>query len=83
MFVYLLIAIDGNGQGEIVMICLTALENERAIAEMVQAFKANNPSWRETKVVMSDKDSSNVLSLEKNSLKQSYTSAYFTLCKVS
>lgn len=56
MPVYLLMAIDGNGQGKIVMICLTALENERAITEMVQGFKANNPRWTETKVMMSDKD---------------------------
>ena len=56
MPVYILIAIDGNGRGEIVMICLTALENECAITTMVQAFKCNNPSWERTKVVMSDKD---------------------------
>ena len=56
MPVYIMMAIDGNGQGEIVMICLTALENECAITAMVQAFKRNNPSWNKTKVVMSDKD---------------------------
>ena len=56
MPVYILMAIDGNGQGEIVMICLTALENECAITTMVQAFKCNNPSWERMKVVMSDKD---------------------------
>ena len=56
MPVYILMAIDGNGQGEIVMVCLTALENECAITTMVQAFKRNNPSWERTKVVMSDKD---------------------------
>ena len=56
MPVYIMIAIDGNGQGEIVRICLTALENECAITAMVQTFKRNNPSWNKIKVVMNDKD---------------------------
>ena len=37
MPVYIMMAIDGNGQGEIVMICLTALENEYAITAGRQA----------------------------------------------
>ena len=45
MPVYIFMAIDGNGQGEIAMICLTALENEHDITTMVQAFKRSNPSW--------------------------------------
>ena len=56
MPVYIFMASDGNGQGEIAMICLTALKNEHAITTMVQAFKRSNPSWEKTKVVMSDKD---------------------------
>jgi len=54
--VYLMMSIDGNGQGEIVVIFLTAVETEKAITEMVQSFKVANPRWTETKVVMSDKD---------------------------
>ena len=49
MPVYIFMAIDGNGQGEIAIICLTALENEHAITTMVQAFKRSNPSWGKTK----------------------------------
>ena len=56
MPVYLMMCIDGNGQGEIVLVFLTAIETEESITKMVQAFKNVNPQWTETKVVMSDKD---------------------------
>lgn len=51
-----MMSIDGNGQGEIVVVFLTAVETEQAITEMVRSFKVANPRWTETKVVMSDKD---------------------------
>ena len=56
MPVYLMKCIDGNGQGEIVPVFITSVETEESITKMVQAFKAVNPQWSETKVVMSDKD---------------------------
>lgn len=56
MPVYLLMSIDGNGHGEIVLVFLTQLETEEALSKMVQAFKKHNPKWKETKVIMSDKD---------------------------
>lgn len=83
MSVYILMAIDGNGQGEIAMICLTALENEHAITIIVQVFKHSNPSWGKMKVVMSDKISLSVWSFGRNSPKQPSTSVYSTQCGVS
>ena len=56
MPVYLMMSIDGNGQGEIVLFFSTTLETESVITKMVQAFKSVNPRWVDTKVVMSDKD---------------------------
>ena len=56
MPVYLMMCIDGNGQGEIVLVFLTAVETEESIAKMVQAFKKFNSCWTQTNVVMSDKD---------------------------
>ena len=56
MPVYLMMFIDGNGQEEIVLVFLIAVESEESITKMVQAFKKINPHWTETKVVMSDKD---------------------------
>ena len=45
MLLYLMICIDGNGQGEIVLMFLTTLETEEAITKMVQTFKRINPKW--------------------------------------
>ena len=45
MPVYLMMCIDGNGQGEIVLVFLTAVETEESIAKMVQAFKKFNSCW--------------------------------------
>lgn len=56
MPVYLMLVVDSNGQSEIVGVFLTALETEEANSKMLQAFKAHNPSWPSTKVVMTDKD---------------------------
>lgn len=39
MPVYLMMSIDGNGHGEIVLVFLTQLETEEALSRMVQAFK--------------------------------------------
>lgn len=56
MPLYLLMCIDGNGQGEIVLMFLTTMETEEAITKMIRTFKLTNPKWEYTKVVMSDKD---------------------------
>lgn len=56
MPVYLMMCIDGNGQGEIVLVFLTTHETESVMSKMVQAFKSVNPRWNDVKVVMSDKD---------------------------
>ena len=56
MPLYLMLVVDGNGQSEIVMVFITAVETEIAITNLVQTFKTNNPRWAETRVVMTDKD---------------------------
>lgn len=56
MPVYLMMCIDGNGQGEIVSVFLTIMETEQALLKMVQTFKHHNDQWGKTKVIMSDKD---------------------------
>lgn len=56
MPLYLKMCIDGNGQGEIVLMYLTTTETEEAITKMVRAFKNINPQWEHTEVVISDKD---------------------------
>ena len=56
MPLYLMMCIDGNGQGEIVLMYLTTTETEEAITKMVRALKNINPQWEHTKFVISDKD---------------------------
>ncbi len=56
MPMYVFLAIDGNGQSEIVGIFITALETEVAITKMVQVFKCSNSCWSMTEVVVTDKD---------------------------
>ena len=56
MPLYLTLIVDSNGQSEIVGAFLTTLETEGVIRKMVRAFKAENPSWASTKVVITDKD---------------------------
>jgi len=56
MPLYVMLIVDGNGQSEVVSLCLTSLETKEAILKMVQSFKANNPCWSQTGVVITDKD---------------------------
>jgi zinc finger SWIM domain-containing protein 3 len=75
MSVYLLMSIDGNGQGEIVFIFLTTVETESVITKMVQTFKCVNPRWVDTKVVMSNKDFN-----EQNVFKKEFSQASVQIC---
>ena len=56
MPVYLLLTIDGNGQSEIVALCVTNLETQEGIGAMVQTFKHHNSSWEKVRLIMTDKD---------------------------
>ena len=56
MPIYLLIAIDGDGQSEIVALFISADESKPTVTEVVQVFQKHNSCWTDTKVVMSDKD---------------------------
>ena len=77
MPVYLMMCIDGNGQGEIVLVFITSVETEESITKMVQAFKAVNPQWSETKLVMTTKISQKERFFGKNFQELLYTFAYF------
>ena len=43
MPLYLIMCIDSNGQGEIVLMFLTMMQTEETITKMVQTFKWTNP----------------------------------------
>ena len=65
MPLYLMVTMDGSGQSEIVMACVTQLETEDAIQQMIRCFKLHNPSWNKIQVALMDKDM-----VERNVIKQ-------------
>ena len=56
MPIYLLIAIDGDGQSEIVALFILADESKPTVTEVVQIFPKHNSCWTYTKLAMSGKD---------------------------
>ena len=56
MPLYLMLVIDSNGGSEIVTAFVVGNEEETSIPTMISIFKEQNPSWKETKVALTDKD---------------------------
>ena len=56
MPLYVLMVMDGNGESEVVCLCLTQFEDKETITELIHGFKRLNPSWPSIQCVMSDKD---------------------------
>ena len=54
MPMYLMMCIDGNGHGEIVLMFFITMGTKEAITKMVQTFKRTNPKQECDKVVISD-----------------------------
>ena len=54
LFVFL--AVDGNGNSEIVAIHLITEESEVALQKLAAIFKRHNEAWIHTKVIITDKD---------------------------
>ena len=75
MPVYLLMGIDGDGLSEVVAMFIVAEETKEVIQATVDLFKKHNPSWNETKVVMSDKDFT-----ERDVFKACFPAASLSIC---
>lgn len=56
MPLYILMVEDSLGQSEVVAVCLLNSEEKPVLQQFVKSFKANNPSFTKTKVIMADKD---------------------------
>ena len=56
MPVHLFLVIDSNGQNEIISVFIRLLETAGSIQKIVSSFRLHNSDWNLTKVVMSDKD---------------------------
>ena len=52
MPLYLMLVVDGNGESQVVMTCLTVLETSEAITRMVNCFKRHNPAWEKVRFAM-------------------------------
>ena len=75
MPVYLLLCVDGEGSSEIVGMFILAEETKAVIEAAVGVFNKFNPSWSETKVVMSDKDFS-----ERDAFTKCFPGASLNIC---
>jgi zinc finger SWIM domain-containing protein 3 len=53
---YVMLAIDGNGESEIVGLMLAADEQCETVRQMVIFFKNHNPKWEQINCIMADKD---------------------------
>jgi len=54
--VYILLAVDGNGQSQIVAVMLLADETTSTISAAIKTFQDHNPEWTKTVSIMTDKD---------------------------
>ncbi|CAB3983003.1 zinc finger SWIM domain-containing 3-like [Paramuricea clavata] len=53
---YVMLAVDGNGESEIVGLMLLADEQADTIRKMIRLFKKHNAAWEKINCVMADKD---------------------------
>ncbi|KAI0222675.1 hypothetical protein LSAT2_026066 [Lamellibrachia satsuma] len=63
MPLYVFLVLKGNGQSEIVATCLVSSEQRTVIDKMLAIFKSHNPSWKSTKIVLTDKDMKEVMAM--------------------
>lgn len=50
------LAVDGNGETEIISIFVCQSESRESIGSMIEAFQEFNPAWEKTRVILGDKD---------------------------
>lgn len=53
---YLMLCEDSNGQSEIIAVCLLVSEDAESMKWMIETLKKANSQWRNTRVLMADKD---------------------------
>ena len=70
MPLYFILSVDGNGQSEIVALFLLTQEEEILLSSVIKLFKNHNSSWKDVKVILTDKDMS-----ERNVLGKAMTQA--------
>ncbi|XP_071527088.1 zinc finger SWIM domain-containing protein 3-like [Panulirus ornatus] len=56
MPVYLQLAVDGNGESEIVCVFVVVTEDTETMSALVDMFKSHNHNWEKIKTILTDKD---------------------------
>jgi len=54
--VFIMLAVDGSGQSEIVAVMLLADETRSTMSAAIKTFQDHNPEWTRTVSIMTDKD---------------------------
>lgn len=72
---YVMLAVDGNGESEIVGLMLLADEQADTIRKMIRLFKKHNAAWEKVSCVMADKDMT-----ERKVLKEEIPQAGLLIC---
>lgn len=75
MPLYIMMAVDGNGLGEIVCMFLVTDETEPLIGMALQTFQQHNAAWTKTTTVLTDKDS-----VERNVFRTLFPSVSLIIC---
>ena len=75
MPVYLILVVDGDGSSEIVAMFILAEETQTIIESAVSSFKELNSAWKETVVIMADKDFT-----ERDAFKNCFPKASLNIC---
>ncbi|CAB3995110.1 zinc finger SWIM domain-containing 1-like [Paramuricea clavata] len=75
MPLYIMLGEDGNGESEIFCTFIVSNEEKPTIQKMVQIFKNHNPTWTETKTVMTDKDF-----VERQVFKEEFPNVHLSIC---
>lgn len=75
MPLYVLLAIDGNGESEIVCLWIVQSEDKETVTSLLVEFKMHNENWTMIKCVMSDKDMT-----ERNVITEHFPQATLLIC---
>ena len=75
MPLYVLLAVDGNGEGKIVFLWIVQCEEKETIASLLVEFKQHNDNWSLIKCVVSDKDMT-----DRNVIKKHFPQTNLLIC---
>ena len=75
MPLYVILAVDGNGESEVVCLWIVQCEDKETIISLLVEFKKHNDEWSLIKCIMSDKDMT-----ERNVMKEQFPQANLLIC---